>query len=36
MFAVVFLIIIVSLLLVALVSILERRLLSWKYLKEEN
>jgi ABC-type nitrate/sulfonate/bicarbonate transport system permease component len=36
MFAIIFLIIIVSLALVGLVSIIERRLLSWKYLKEED
>lgn len=36
MFAAIFLIIIVSLLLVALISILERRLLPWKYLKKEK
>jgi len=36
MFAVIFLIIIVSLVLVGLISVLERRLLPWKYLKEEE
>ena len=34
MFAIILLIIIVSLILVGLVSIIERRLLSWKYLKD--
>ena len=36
MFAIIFLIIIVSLILVGLVSVIERRLLAWKYLKEEE
>ena len=36
MFAVIFLIIIISLILIGCVNVLERRLLKWKYLKKEE
>ena len=35
MFAIIIIIIIISLILLGIVSIIERKLLSWKYLKEE-